>query len=126
MSGNDIFALAAAYLGQSVDESADVAALVPCWLSVLLAEALPTENQLRALDGRPALEQAPALTQGDMDGEIPYADSLVRVALPYGLASDMLRDDDNDYRCQDFRQKYVLALAEAVRAGSEPVRDVYA
>ena len=56
-----------------------------------------------------------------------YADTVgnTPVALPYGLASDMMRDDDNDYRCQDFRQKYVLALSEAVRALPEPVRDVY-
>ena len=64
-------------------------------------------------------------TPATMDEPIPYSDVLVEVALPYGLASDMMRDDDNDYRCQDFRQKYVLALREAVRALPEPVRDVY-
>ena len=125
MTGKELFALSAGYLSQSAADSEDLAEFAPGWLNVLLAEALPTENQLRGAAGLPPLEKAPVFTPATMDEPIPYSDVLVEVALPYGLASDMMRDDDNDYRCQDFRQKYVLALSEAVRALPEPVRDVY-
>lgn len=125
MTGNELFALSAGYLSQTLTDSDDIAEFVPGWLNVLLAEALPTENHLRALEGVPALTQAPQFTKETMDEEIPYSDLIVEVALPYGLASDMLRDDDNDYRCQDFRQKYILALGEIVKARPEPVQDCY-
>lgn len=125
MTGNDLFAISASYLSQSAADSEDIAEFVPYWLNVLLAETLPTENQLRAMDGRPALERAPFITQETMGEEIPYTERLMRVALPYGLASDMLRDDDNDYRCQDFRQKYVLALSDVLQAKAEPIQDCY-
>lgn len=125
MTGSELFEISAAYLSQSAADSEDAAEFAPHWLNVLLAEALPTENQLRALAGRPALDKAPVFTKDTMDAEIPYADAIVEVALPYGLASELMRDDDNDYRCQDFRQKYILALGEALRVKPEPVRDVY-
>lgn len=125
MTGNELFALSAGYLSQTLSDSDDIADFVPGWLNVLLAEALPTENQLRTLEGLPPLETAPRFTKDTMDEEIPYSDLIVEVALPYGLASDMLRDDDNDYRCQDFRQKYILALNEIMQARPEPVQDCY-
>ena len=50
---------------------------------------------------------------------------ILRTALPYGLASEFWRDDDNDYRTQDFRAKYISALGELQQATPEPIADVY-
>lgn len=125
MTANDVFALAAGYLAQSVEDSEDLAAFVPGWLSVLLAESLPTENQLRRYEGADELLTAPVVSAETMDEELPYHDSILRTALPYGLASDFYRDDDNDYRCQDFRARYIAALEDVLCTRSEAVRDVY-
>ncbi|WP_367924665.1 hypothetical protein [uncultured Ruthenibacterium sp.] len=125
MTGKELFEISAAYLSQNAADSEDAEEFAPHWLNVLLAEALPTENQLRAMDGREPLSSAPVFTKDTMDNAIPYSDAIVEVALPYGLASELMRDDDNDYRCQDFRQKYILALGEALRVKPEPVRDLY-
>ena len=125
MTGNDIFATAAAYLSQSVEDSEDLAPFVPLWLNVLLAECLPYENMLRTQQGMEPLAEAPRLTQDAMDADIPYREVILRTALPYGLASEFWRDDDNDYRTQDFRAKYISALADLQKATPEPIADVY-
>ena len=117
MTGNDVFAAAAAYLSQSTADSEDLAPFVPLWLNVLLAECLPYENMLRARQGMELLAEAPRLSQGAMDTDIPYREVILRTALPYGLASEFWRDDDNDYRTQDFRAKYISALGELQQAG---------
>ena len=125
MTGNDIFDSAAVYLTQTREDSDDLAAFVPLWLNVLLEECLPYENQLRRMAGQEALEKAPRVTAETMGETIPYQESILRTALPYGLASDFWRDDDNDYRANDFRAKYVSALNDLLRTEGEPIRDVY-
>ena len=125
MTGNDVFAAAAAYLSQSTADSEDLAPFVPLWLNVLLAECLPYENMLRARQGMEPLAEAPRLAQGAMDTDIPYREVILRTALPYGLASEFWRDDDNDYRTQDFRAKYISALGELQQTAPEPIADVY-
>lgn len=126
MTANQIFETAAAYLTQSMADSDDLAEFVPMWLSVLLAESLPTENQLRRWEGREELAAAPLVTAGTMGEDIPYHEDILRIALPYGLAGDFWRDDDDDYRANDFRARYISALSDAIRAEGESVRDVYA
>ena len=80
MTGNDVFAGAAAYLSQSTADSEDLAPFVPLWLNVLLAECLPYENMLRAQQGMEPLAEAPRLTQGAMDTDIPYREVILRTA----------------------------------------------
>ena len=78
MTGNDVFAAAAAYLSQSTADSEDLAPFVPLWLNVLLAECLPYENMLRARQGMEPLAEAPRLAQGAMDTDIPYREVILR------------------------------------------------
>lgn len=125
MTPNDIFKTAAAYISQSVADSDDLTDFVPMWLNVLLAEALPYENALRVWDGEEALSAAPILTAAEMDTELAWHDDIVRIALPYGLAADFERDDDNNYRDSLFRQKYVAALQDSQRAAAAAIEDVY-
>ena len=125
MTANDVFKTAAAYLSQTVEDSAEVAEFVPEWLNVLLAECLPVENMLRRFDGALQLQAAPRITTETMDAEIPYHDTLLCIALPYGLAVNLFRDDDNDYRANEYQGKYNNALFEAQRVRPERIRDVY-
>lgn len=124
MTATEVFALAAGYLTQSVEDSEDLAPFVPGWLNVLLAECLPTENQLRRFEGQDELPAAPRVTAETMGAPLPYHEDILRTALPYGLASDFYRDDDN-YYCQDFRARYIAALGDVLRTRGEAVRDVY-
>ena len=71
-------------------------------------------------------EKAPRVSGETMNREIPYHDALTRIALPYGLASDVYRDADDNYRVKKFRDLYIAALEEAVRGEAETVVDVYA
>lgn len=126
MTANEIFDLAAGWMAQTRADSDDLAPFVPGMLSVLLTEALPYENALRRFEGREELKEAPRVAAGTMEEEIDYHDALLRTALPFGLAADFYRDDENYPVMDDFRTKFVTALEDSVRVtGSEAVRDVY-
>ena len=126
MTPNEIFETAVGWMAQTRAESEDLAPFVPGMLNLLLAEALPYENILRTAAGRPQLARAPRLGTGEMDRELDYHETLVRVALPYGLAADLYREDENYSLMEDFRSRYVTALQESVQAvQGEAVRDVY-
>ena len=125
MTGNDLFKAAVGYLTQTVVDSEDLTEFVPGWLNVLLAECLPTENARRRYEGLPELASAPAVTQETMGDDIPYREELLRAALPYGLASDFYREDENYSMADEFRARYIGALTEAQRLETESVRNVY-
>lgn len=126
MSGNDIFEIAVGWMAQTRAESEDLAPFVPGMLSLLLAEALPYENALRRAEGRPLLPCAPQLGAQGMDEPLCYHEVLTRLALPYGLAADLYREDENYGLMNDFRSRYVTALQESVQAlPGEVVEDVY-
>lgn len=132
MKAGDIFALAARCLSEEPARSAAVAAHAPGWLTTLCAEALPFENALRqyersegkAGDAAAAeLEAAPVIES--LEDEVPYAAALCVPALVWGLASQLFLDDENDARAQEFRNRYVVALHEAVRIAEGRVVDLY-
>lgn len=125
MTGNEVFDAAAAYLAQTRQDSEEWKPFVPHWLNLLLEESLSYENAWRTMNGLELLQTAPCLTQDTMDEPLEYHEALVRIALPYGLASDFWRDDDNDYRANDFRARYVSALEDCLRGEPQPIEDVY-
>lgn len=125
MTAADIFKTACGYLSQTPEESDDVAGFAPGWLNVLLAESFEAENALRRADGMPELAAVPFVSTDTMREKIPYHDVITRIALPYGLASDLERDAEDDYRVNLFRNMYVAALEEAARSVPEPVEDAY-
>lgn len=126
LTAMEIFTTACSYISQTVEDSEDIIGFAPAWLNVLLAECLETENTLRRMDGQAELEEAPRVSGETMSMEIPYHDALTRIALPYGLASDVYRDADDNYRVKKFRDLYIAALEEAVRGEGETVVDAYA
>ena len=125
MTGNEVFAAAAAYLAQTRPDSEEWKPFVPHWLNLLLQESLPYENAWRTIQGMELLKEAPILTQERMDEPLVYHEALVRTALPYGLARDFWRDDDNDYRANDFRARYIAALEDCLQAEAQTVKDCY-
>lgn len=112
-------------MAQSRADSDDLAPFVPGMLNVLLEEALPYENALRRFEGKAELSAAPKVTSETMDQEIDYHEVLLRIALPYGLAADFYRDDENYAVMDDFRGRFVTALNDSIRTAAEPVEDLY-
>jgi len=123
LTAQDVYTIALSFLSESTQETNDVGQFALGWLNLLLQEALPYENAWRQANGRKVLEKAPLLTS--FRDELPFYDGITRVALPYGLASYFFMDDDNDYRAQDFRGRYVNALWEALPYPQSSVEDVY-
>lgn len=123
MTAQEIYSLALAFLSETTQETNDVQQFTLGWLNLLLQEALPYENAFRKVNNMPLLEKAPQLT-GFTD-EIPYNDNITRIALPYGLASFYFIDDDNDYRAQDFRGRYINALSETCPYAQSTMLDIY-
>lgn len=124
--GLDLFRKACAYISQSEADSPDLKAFALDWIDALLVEALPYENARRQIENdpaRPQLATAPVLES--LEAPIPYDDAICRVALPYGLASQFFIDDAEDYRAQDFRNRYIAALMETAQAEEELIKDVY-
>lgn len=125
MTANEIFDTAAGWMAQTRTDSDDLAPFVPGMLNVLLEEALPYENVLRRFEGKDELAAAPKVTEETMDQPIDYHEVLLRVALPYGLAADFYRDDENYAVMDDFRGRFGAALTDSIKAAAEPVEDLY-
>lgn len=123
MTANEIYTLALSFLSETPAGNETLEALAPGWISLLLQEALDQENLLRRFDGEKELTAAPQIR--DLGEEIDYHPSILRVALPYGLASFFYIDDENDYRAQDFRARYISALEDTTRLREEPIVDCY-
>lgn len=90
-----IFNLAAAILFESRGGDADFDKYAPLFLEQLLMEALPYENHIRAHQGRELLATAPEVNAIDDQTEIDWDDRITRGALPHGLASKFMGDDNN-------------------------------
>ena len=90
-----IFDLAAAILFEKQGGDADFDYYAPLFLEQLLMEALPYENQIRAQQGRERLATAPEVPAINDETEIDWDDRITRGALPHGLASKFMGDDNN-------------------------------
>ena len=106
-----IFDLAAAILFTSKGGDTDYDTYSPLLLERLLIEALPYENAIRAADGREELASAPEINAIDWD------DRITRGALPHGLASALMIDEEDKQAQMVLERNYfVEALEEAAPA----------
>ena len=114
MTAREVYECACAFLFEQAGYDADFHANALTLINTLMEECLAWENSIRAYSYQPELESAPRLES--LDDEIPYALSIARVALPYGLASLFYQDECDDYKAQDYRGRYINALREACKA----------
>lgn len=128
MRAKDIFDMACSFIDEQPDSSPDLLQLTPSFLNSLLVEALGTENSRRRYEGLEELAEAPKIKSvEDLEEDIPYREDICRVALVFGLVSYFyINDDENSSRADDYRARFVVALAEAIRVREEKVVDVYA
>ena len=109
MTVNDVYLQALRYLFEPAGEDADFCREAPGLVSALMYEALPYENSIRAARGEAELESVPEVA--DMSDEIGMDEGICRIALPFGLAAYYWQDECDDYKAQDYRGRFLDALA---------------
>ena len=92
------------------DDDDDMKESFPAILNQLVMFCLPNENQFRASQGKEPLQTVPFYQSADDESELPFADKIVRLALPYGVQSKLLEADE------DKKAESVLAYNKFVDA----------
>lgn len=92
-------------------------------LNLLICEALPYENSVRASRGEAELVALPAVE--NMEDEVDMSYAICGLALPYGVAAHFSRDDGELYNAEVYRDKYIMALREAAKCRAVDIIDVY-
>lgn len=117
MTAQRIWDIACSFLTETAESNIDLAIYAPKWINMCVAEAFQYENFIRKFNDEAALVAIPDITA--LTDNVPYCDEICRVALPYGVAHYLYQDDDNDYRAQDYRARFVAALNESQKTGFE-------
>lgn len=123
MTVQDVYERASALLFEVPGEDTDFRDNALTLINILAAEAFPYENSIRRSKGETELEKPPRFEL--MIDEIPFSDDICMIALPYGLASFFVQDDNDAYRAHDYRGRYINALREAAKATEETITDAY-
>lgn len=93
MTANEIYLTALGLLGESSNSAGDYdEEVVVQKLNVMLPEVFPYNENLRQMAGLAPLSSCPMLQS--LADDIPFETNIVRMALPYGLASKLAYDDD--------------------------------
>ena len=131
MIGTEVYELALSYVFERKNQDADYKEFFPMFINTVMQEALTYENMIRRKTGKVALSVAPKITEADMEKELDFSESLCRVALPYGVASFYYQDEGDNYRAQDYRNRFIGALEDAVYSAGgsgaiiEDIEDAY-
>lgn len=120
MTGQEVLKLALDLLYEETDEYDGYAVSL---LNMMISELFETENNIRRAEGREELDAVPFLAA--LGDEIRYDERLTRGAMPFGLASCIVLDDNDMPRVSYFRQLYVNAVNSFAKSAPETVVDIY-
>ena len=123
MTGQQIYEIASSFLYERDNEDIDSKEFAVGFLNILLQEALPYENSIRAWNDQGELKKAQYLTS--LNEEIEYDDAIVRTAFPYGLASWYFQEAMDNFQAENYRNKYISALTDAQKYKLTKIVDVY-
>ena len=104
MDGNELLKRAMALYAETDTNDEDVKALSVPYINMVLAETFDVNNRMREYAGKEPMESIPEIAS--LDEAIQYEDKLVKLALPYGLASKLYFDEDDNPRLTMFLQEY--------------------
>lgn len=113
MTGNDLLTRAMALYAETDTSDEDARALAVPYINMVLAETFDTNNRIRQRRGLDPLEDIPEIAA--LSDEIVYENHLVKLALPYGLASKLYFDEDDNSRLSMFLQEYADRVNKADR-----------
>lgn len=123
MTGQEIYNLALSFVPEMQSEVPDLDSYKVGWMNLAIAEALETENSIRRFYGEEELLTAPRLVV--LSESVPYHDVICQTALPYAVAEHAFVDDDNDYRSNKARTKFIAALNSAAKYTETDIEDCY-
>ena len=123
MTAQEIYKAALSKIFEREGDDEDFQYFFLDFLNACLAEALPCENSIRAASGRQELEEPQVVT--GMSETVDVDARIARIALPYGVASYYFQDDDDDYKSQDYRGRFIGALNDLSVCVPGMVEDVY-
>ena len=113
MTGNELLARAMALYAETDTSDEDARTLAVPYINMVLAETFDTNNRIRQQKGLDPLEEIPEIAT--LNDAIAYEDYLVKLALPYGLASKLYFDEDDNSRLSMFLQEYADRVNKADR-----------
>lgn len=108
MTVREIVKMAAALVGDHLGDDPDELEFAVPYMNILLQEAMDCENSMREQDGAPPLTDAPYVS--NVDNGVPYHDSLVRAAFPYGLAWQYHQENGNHSLASQYRNMFIDAV----------------
>lgn len=106
------------------EDTTEYNAYVVTHFNTLIPELYETEQSIRTAKGEELLTEVPFIAS--LDDVIPYDERILRGAMPFGLASYIVLDDNDMSRVAYFRQLYVNAVNSFSSTAPEMVVDHYA
>nr|DAH38440.1 MAG TPA: hypothetical protein [Caudoviricetes sp.] len=91
-------------------------------INVLVAEAVPYQNNRNRAQNKPEIQVFDILT---LEDDVPLDDPITAIALPYGLAAYFYQDEEDNFRAQDFRGRFIAALEDAKLCELVDITDEY-
>ncbi len=107
----------------SEDSAEDYEAFAIPLINVLLAETFEVNNGLRIFNGKEPAASLQLVT--NLTDTLEVEDILASSALPYGLASKLLFDDDDMNRMGYMTNQYANAVNALAKCNPKPIVDVY-
>ena len=123
MTVRECYEQAVSFIPEVPEDNVDMQKHMVTWCNILLAETFPHENIYRRVKKIPELEKVPKV--GRESDEIPYNDTMVRAAFPYGMARWIFRENDDVSGSHEYYQLYAVALSEATPLEEIEITDVY-
>lgn len=122
MTGTELLTMAIGLFGET-DTTPYAATALP-WINFVITETFDVANRRLAYAKLDPLLTVPLMTS--LDDPLPYDDTLTLLAFPYGLATHLFRNDENDYAMLNaLEQKYAQAVNKCDRAKCEIVKSKY-
>lgn len=123
MTVDELYKAALAVVPSTTEEDDSLRTYMIEWTNLLLQETLKYENSVRVCRGDPELTTAPRVTSGA--DEIPYSPHLAENAFIWGIASFIMKDEDDTFHEQDYRGRYISACIEYTPLVRRAIVDMY-
>ena len=115
---NNAFGMAGEYLDMFPDKQ-----LAVIWLNISLAESLEAENHIRSRENTRLLTQPPVVKK--LSDDVDVSNHISSVALPFGVASYLFNDREDNYMSAIYRNRFITALQNAAKGEEISICDVY-
>lgn len=122
MTAYEIMTKAFGLAGESYEDFPDKS-LAAIWLNITIAESVDAENAIRKKNGKELLACVPVA--GNPAENVDMDTAICAVAIPYGVASYLFNDREDNYMAAIFRNRFVTALQNRAKGEEFTIQDVY-